>query len=183
MFDESFDWESLPCSTEPPYTACGEPDDLLTMDLDLKHVPQLDTYIGDFAPTIDEFFKSHTPVSKGWRSWCQRVHPPFMDILQKVQLVHIVLVFFGLDISQDSENLLSLLYCWNSTTHTFFTGCQEGSPSLEDVYKILRLPLFGDGEMANISMSFDEGKIVEFLDNAMKKTLKKSINALLVPTF
>ena len=34
-----------------------------------------------------------------------------MDILQKVQLVHIVLVFFGLDISQDSENLLSLLYC------------------------------------------------------------------------
>ena len=106
-----------------------------------------------------------------------------MDILQRVHLVHTVFVFSSLNINKDSESLLSLLYRWNSTTHTFYIRCQEVYHSLEDVYKILRLPLFGDGEMANISMSFDEGKIVEFLENAMKKILKKSINALLVPTF
>ena len=59
----------------------------------------------------------------------------------------------GLDINNDSENLLSLLYRWNFFTHTFSTGCQEISPSLEDVYEILRLPSFGDGEVANIFVS------------------------------
>ena len=70
---------------------------------------------------------------------------------------------------------LSLLYQWNSTTHTFFTGCQEVFPSLEDVHKILRLPLFGGGEVANIPLSLDETKAVKFLEDVVKKTLKKSI--------
>ena len=70
-----------------------------------------------------------------------------MDILQKVNLVHTILVFFGFDINKGSESLLSLLYRWNSITHTFFIGFQEVSPSLEDVYEILRLPLFRDGEV------------------------------------
>ena len=68
LFDKSFAWESLHCSAEPPYTACGELDNLLTMDLDLKHVPQLGIYRGDFAPTTNMVFKSDTSVSKGWRS-------------------------------------------------------------------------------------------------------------------
>ena len=98
-----------------------------------------------------------------------------MDILQWVHLVHTVLVFSGLDISKDSESLLSLLYRWNSTTHTFFTGCQEIFPSLEDVYEILRLPLFGDGEVVNISLSPDEAKAKKFLKDVVKKTLKKLV--------
>ena len=94
LFEKSFDWDSVPCFEDPPYRAYGEPDDLLTMDLDLKHIPRLGTFRGDFAPSIDVVFKSYTSVSRGWRSWCQRVlaHPPFMGILQKVNLVHIVLV-------------------------------------------------------------------------------------------
>ena len=96
-----------------------------------------------------------------------------MDILQKVNLVHSILVFFGFDINKGSESLLSLLYRWNSTTHTFFTGCQEVSPSLEDVYEILRLPLFRDGEVFNIALSPDEAKTVKFLEDSVKKTLKK----------
>ena len=96
-----------------------------------------------------------------------------MDILQKVCLVHTVLVFSSLDINKDSESLLSLLYWWNSTIHTFFTRCQEVSPSLEDFYEILRLPLFRDGEVANIALSPDEAKAVKFLEDVVKKTLKK----------
>ena len=68
LFYESFDWESLLCSADPLYTACGEANDLLTLDLDLKHVPRLGTCRGDFAPSIDMVFKSHTSVFKGWRS-------------------------------------------------------------------------------------------------------------------
>ena len=98
-----------------------------------------------------------------------------MDILQRVHLVHTVLVFASLDINKDGESLLSLLYQWNSTTHTFFTGCQEVSPSLEDVHKILRLPMFGDGEVANISLSPDKAKAVKFLEDVVKKSLKKPI--------
>ena len=74
-----------------------------------------------------------------------------MEILQRVKLVETILIFSNLEISKDSESLLSLLYRWNSITHTFFTRCQEISLSLEDVYKILRLPLSGDGEVVNIS--------------------------------
>ena len=97
-----------------------------------------------------------------------------MDILHSVKLVETVLVFSNLEINKDSESLLSLLYRWNSITHTFFTGCQEISLSLEDVYEILRLPLFGDGEV-NISLSLDESKAVKFLEDAVKKTLKKPV--------
>ena len=71
--------------------------------------------------------------------------------------------------------MLSLLYRWNSVTHTFFTGCQEISLSLEDVYEILRLPLFGDGELVNISLSLDKSKAMKFLEDAVKKNLKKLV--------
>ena len=177
LFDKSLDWDLTSCSEDPPYTACGEPDDLLTMNLELKHTPRLSTCRGDFSPTIDVVFKSHTSVSKGWRSWCRRVlaHPPFMEILQRVKLVETILVFSNLKISKDNKSLLSLLYCWNSITHTFFIGCQEISLSLEDVYEILRLPLFRDGEVVNISLSPDKSKAMKFLEDAMKKTLKKPI--------
>lgn len=74
-----------------------------------------------------------------------------------------------------SASLLSLLYRWNSTIHTFFKGCQEVFPSLEDVYEVLRLPLFGDGEVANISLSSNEAKAMKFLEDVVKKTLKKLI--------
>ena len=47
------------------------------------------------------------------------------------------------------------------------------SPSLEDFYEILRLPLFRDGEVANIALSPDEAKAVKFLEDVVKKTLKK----------
>ena len=102
-------------------------------------------------------------------------HPLFMDNLQRVKLVNTILMFSSLEISKDSESLLSLLYRWNPTSHTFFTGCQEISPSLEDVYEILRLPLFGDSEVINISLYPDESKAVKFLENAVKKTLKKPV--------
>ena len=65
LFDKSFDWDSIPCSSDPPDTAYGKLDDLLTIDLDLKHIPWLDTCIGDFAPTTNVVFKYHTSISKG----------------------------------------------------------------------------------------------------------------------
>ena len=55
----------------------------------------------------------------------------------KICRVHTVLALSNLDISKDSESFLSLLFYWNSTTHTFFIRCQEVSPSLEYVYEIL----------------------------------------------
>ena len=39
LFNKSFDRDYVPCSSDSPYIACGEPDDLLTMDLDFKHIP------------------------------------------------------------------------------------------------------------------------------------------------
>ena len=84
-------------------------------------------------------------------------------------------MFSNLEISKDSESLLSLLYQWNSVTHTFFIGCQEISLSLEDAYEILRIPLFGDGEVVNISLSPDESKAMKFLEDAVKKTLRKPV--------
>ena len=102
-------------------------------------------------------------------------HPPFMDILQRMKLVETVLVFSNLEINKDSESLLSLLYRWNSTTHTFFTRCHEISPSLEDVYEILRLPLFIDGKVVNISLSPNESKAEKFHEDSVKKALKKLV--------
>ena len=98
-----------------------------------------------------------------------------MYILQRVKLVKTILVFSNLEINKDSKSLLSLLYQWNFVTYTFFTRCQEISPSLEDVYEILRPLLFGDREEVNISLSPNESKAVKFLEDALKKTLKKLV--------
>lgn len=84
-------------------------------------------------------------------------------------------MFSCLDISKDTKGLLSLLYRWNSTTHTFLIRCQEVSPSLEDVYEILRLPLFGEGDVTNIPLTSKEAKTMKFLKDAVKKNLKKPI--------
>ena len=65
LFNKSFDLEFVSCSADPPYIACGQPDDLLTMDVELKHILQLGTCRGDFTPTTDVVFKSHTSFSKG----------------------------------------------------------------------------------------------------------------------
>ena len=35
--------------------------------------------------------------------------------------------------------------------------------------------MFGDGEVVNISLSHNEAKAVKFLEDAMKKTLKKPV--------
>ena len=68
LFDKSLDWDLALCFEEPPYTAYGIPDDLLTIDLELKHIPRLGTCRGDYAPTIDVVFKSHTSVPRDWKS-------------------------------------------------------------------------------------------------------------------
>jgi len=39
----------------------------------------------------------------------------------------------------------------------------------------LRLPLFGDGEVVNVSLSPDKSKAVKFLEDSVKKTLKKPV--------
>ena len=39
----------------------------------------------------------------------------------------------------------------------------------------MRLPLFGDGAIVNISLSPNESKAMKFLEDAMKKTLKKLV--------
>ena len=57
LFNKIFDWESIPCSADPLYTACREPDDLLTMNLELNHIPRLGTCRGDFAPTFGDSTK------------------------------------------------------------------------------------------------------------------------------
>lgn len=85
------------------------------------------------------------------------------------------LCYLAWTLTKDSEILISLFYRWNSTTHTFFIGCQEVSPSLKDVYEILRLPLLWDGEVANISLSPDEAKTENFVEDAVKKILKKPV--------
>ena len=65
LLDIILDWNSTPCFEDLPYTLCEDPNDLLTMDLELNHIPRLGTCSGDFAPTIDVVFKSHTSVSRG----------------------------------------------------------------------------------------------------------------------
>ena len=70
LFDKSFDQDFVPYSSNPLQPECGELDGLLTMDSDLKHIPQLGTCRGDVSSTTDVVFKSHTSISNGWRNWC-----------------------------------------------------------------------------------------------------------------
>ena len=59
QFYKSFDWESISCFADPLYIACGELDDLLTMDLDLKHIHRLGTCRGDLLRPRCSFQISH----------------------------------------------------------------------------------------------------------------------------
>ena len=43
LFDKSLNWDLALCSKDPPYTVCQEPNDLLIIDMELKHIPSKST--------------------------------------------------------------------------------------------------------------------------------------------
>uniref|UniRef100_A0A2N9J539 Uncharacterized protein n=1 Tax=Fagus sylvatica TaxID=28930 RepID=A0A2N9J539_FAGSY len=66
-------------SDDPPLFVYSVPDHLLLMDIDLKQIPCLVVSRGDFAPSVDVVFKSHTS-SKGWKSWCQHLEKSYLHV-------------------------------------------------------------------------------------------------------
>ncbi|KAJ1378776.1 Aminotransferase-like, plant mobile domain [Sesbania bispinosa] len=50
------------------------------------------------------------------------------------------------------DDLEYLVQRWSHTTHTFYTAWGEFTPTLEDVYVLLKLPMFGDCDISNISV-------------------------------
>ncbi|KAJ1394090.1 CHD3-type chromatin-remodeling factor PICKLE [Sesbania bispinosa] len=57
--------------------------------------------------------------------------------------------FFCAGIFKRVEDLNCVIQRWSSTTHTFFTAWGEFAPTLEDVYVLLKLPLFGDYDITS----------------------------------
>jgi len=67
----------------------------------------------------------------------------FVTLLKWSRIYGSVLVSRGLNMKKDIAGLRRLVHRWNSATHTFFFAWGEGTVTLEDVEKILLLPLVG----------------------------------------
>lgn len=67
----------------------------------------------------------------------------FVNLLKRSRIYGSVLVSHGLNMKKDIAGLRHLVRRWNSATHTFFFACGKATVTLEDVEKILLLPLVG----------------------------------------
>ncbi|KAJ1396103.1 Aminotransferase-like, plant mobile domain [Sesbania bispinosa] len=93
------------------------------------------TFTGCWAEWVDHIFANDTP---------------FVDILNKVGIADAIKLSHRLGAFRKVDDLEYLVQRWSHITHTFYTAWGEFTPPLEDVYVLLKLPVFGDCDITNI---------------------------------
>ncbi|KAJ1419767.1 Aminotransferase-like, plant mobile domain [Sesbania bispinosa] len=100
-------------------------------------------------------FSTRSTFTGCWAEWVDHVFSndaPFVDILNKVGIADAIKLSPRLGIFRKVDDLEYLVQRWSHTTHTFYTAWGEFTPTLEDVYVLLKLPMFGDCDISNISV-------------------------------
>ena len=74
---------------------------------------------------------------------------PFVEVLKRVGVVDAIWASKKLVVQRRLEDAGVWTQRWSSMTHTFVTTWGEFSPTLEDVVILLKLPIFGELDLAS----------------------------------
>ena len=108
-------------------------------------------------------------VNKTWGSWVDHVFTkdlPFVEVLKRVGVADAIWASKKLAVQRRPEDATVWTQRWSSMTYTFVTAWGEFSPTLEDVVVLLKLPVFGELDLASYT---SERHIVD-----MAKALRQS---------
>ena len=100
-----------------------------------------------------------------WPIWVDRElsDGEFVSYLERTGILRLVAISRNLEGFRDTEGLRHLVRCWCPSLHTFFFSVGELTITLEDEINNLLLPMFGDGNPFDISLSSKDLKVEDKL--------------------
>ena len=104
------------------------------------------------------FFDFVSRKIAGWSSWVDKElsNGEFFNCLECAGILKSIAISKNLEGFRDAKGLRHLVYRWCSFFHTFFFIVGELTITLEDVVNNFLLPLFGDENPFNISLSYKD---------------------------
>ncbi|XP_024017092.1 uncharacterized protein LOC112090317 [Morus notabilis] len=114
-------------------------------------------------------FRCPARSSSEWRSWVQSEleNQGVRDQLDRAGIFSALVSSTQIGIFRDIRGLRHIVRRWNKTTHTFVCAWGEFTPTLDDVYMLLRLPIMGDESPFSIELSEEEAKVESLLVEGM----------------
>ena len=94
----------------------------------------------------------------GWPIWVDRElsDGEFVSCLEHAKILKLVAISRNLEGFRDTKGLRHLVRRWCHSLHTFFFSVGELTITLEDVVNNFFLPVFGDENPFNISLSSED---------------------------
>ena len=80
----------------------------------------------------------------------------FVSCLEHAKIMKLVAISRNLEGFKDAKGLRHLVRCWCHSLHTFFFSVGELTITLEDMVNNFFLPVFGDENPFNISLSNED---------------------------
>lgn len=114
-------------------------------------------------------FRCPARSSSEWRSWVQSEleNQGVRNQLDRAGILSALVSSSQIGIFRDIRGLRHAVRRWNKTTHTFVCAWGEFTPTLKDVYMLLRLPIMGDASPFSIELSEQEVKVESLLVEGM----------------
>ena len=118
----------------------------------------------------------------GWSDWAVRIFkdPEYTKMLRVAKVYRPIDISTQLDFPkvEDMKLWRYIISRWSTQTHTFIAAWGEFTPTLEDVYILLKLSEFGKTDITTLVASQEEDDIISELMITLKKSkvkAKKSI--------
>ena len=101
----------------------------------------------------------------GWSSWVDKVlfDGEFVSCLECAGILKLVAISRNLEGFRDTKGLRHLVRRWCSSLHTFFFSVGELTIHLKDVVNNFLLPVFGDENPFDISLSSEDLEVEDKL--------------------
>ena len=107
------------------------------------------------------FFDFVSEKITGWSSWVDKelFDREFFSCLERIGILKSVAIFRNFEGFRDTKGLRHLVCRWCPSFHTFFFSVGELTITLEDVVNNFLLPMFGDENPFEISLSSEDLEI------------------------
>ncbi|KAF4377904.1 hypothetical protein F8388_018505 [Cannabis sativa] len=133
-------------------------------------------------------YRSRSGVTQGWKRWISCVATRFSTPLSSAKILSPMLASSDLEIYRVKSSLDQLVSYWSKATHTFIVNWGEFTITLEDVYALLLLPIFGTTSLVS-PLSNDEQSLLSSLTLAVEdlkyifpsKTSRRTVQSAMFP--
>ncbi|KAF4394982.1 hypothetical protein F8388_017710 [Cannabis sativa] len=117
-------------------------------------------------------YRSRSGVIQGWKRWVSSVATRFSTPLSSAKILSPMLASSDLEIYRVKLSLDQLVSYWSKATHTFIVNWGEFTITLEDIFALLLLPIYGTTSLVS-PLSNDEQSLLSSLTLAVEDLKKR----------